>query len=150
MSTMYVQGYLQGSENGRVVTIAVFPPSIILIVGLGYGRQLYFHCLFTSAFENPPLNSKLLGNTDCLHWIWAVKKNDSFSFYLTIAVLLIIYILMLLIKVCYYYMLMPTKYHWNISFQKKLPSKYVVKNARSETHFVWQKLFSNDFQGFVK
>jgi hypothetical protein len=65
-------------------------------------------------------------------------------------VLLIIYILMLLIKVCYYYMLMPTKYHWNISFQKKLPSKYVVKNARSETHFVWQKLFSNDFQGFVK
>jgi hypothetical protein len=30
------------------------------------------------------------------------------------------------------------KYHWNISFQKKLPSKYVVKNARSVTHFVWQ------------
>ena len=26
-------------------------------------------------------------------------------------------------------MLVSTKYHWNISFQKKLPSKYVVKNA---------------------
>ena len=150
MSTMYVRGYLQGSENGRVVTIAVFPPSIILIVGLGYGRQLYFHCLFTSAFENPPLNSKLLGNTDCLHWIWAVKKNDSFSFYLSIAVLLIIYILMLLIKVCYYYMLMPTKYHWNISFQKTLPSKYIWLKMPGVKHILCDKLFSNEFQGFVK
>jgi hypothetical protein len=35
-----------------------------------------------------PLNSKLLGDKDCLHWIWPVKKNDSFSFYLSIAVLL--------------------------------------------------------------
>jgi hypothetical protein len=33
-------------------------------------------------------NSKLLGDKDCLHWIWPVKKNDSFSFYLSIAVLL--------------------------------------------------------------
>jgi hypothetical protein len=49
---------------------------------------------------------------------------------------------LLLMKVCYYYMLVPTKYHWNISFQEKLPSKYVVKNARSVTHFVWQKLYS--------
>ena len=40
--------------------------------------------------------------------------------------------------VCYYYMPVPTKYHWNISFQKKCSSKYVVKNARNVTQFVWQ------------
>jgi hypothetical protein len=40
--------------------------------------------------------------------------------------------------VCYYYMPLPTKYHWNISFQKKFSSKYVVKNARNVTQFVWQ------------
>jgi len=32
-------------------------------------------------------------------------------------------------------MLAPTKYHWNISFQQKLSSKYKVKNANSVTHF---------------
>jgi hypothetical protein len=51
--------------------------------------------------------------------------------------------------VCYYYMPVPTKYHWNISFQKKCSSKYVVKNARNVTQFVWQP-FSIEFQGFVK
>jgi hypothetical protein len=43
--------------------------------------------------------------------------------------------------VCNYYMLVPTKYHWNISFQKTLSSKYVVKNAKSVTHFLCDKLF---------
>jgi hypothetical protein len=43
----------------------------------------------------------------------------------------------------------PTKCHWNISFQKKCSSKYVVKNARNVTQFVWQP-FSIEFQGFVK
>ena len=51
--------------------------------------------------------------------------------------------------VCYYYMPVPIKYHWNISFQKKWSSKYVVKNARNVTQFVWQP-FSIEFQGFVK
>ena len=51
---------------------------------------------------------------------------------------LYLYILLLLITVCYYYMHVSTKYHWNISFQKKLPLKYVVKKAKSVTHFVWQ------------
>ena len=51
--------------------------------------------------------------------------------------------------VCYYYMPVPTKYHWNISFQKKCSSKYVVKNARNVTQFVWQH-FSIEFQWFVK
>jgi hypothetical protein len=48
------------------------------------------------------------------------------------------YILLLLITEYYYHMLVFTKYHWNISFQKEFPVKYVVKNARSVTHFVWQ------------
>ena len=34
-------------------------------------------------------------------------------------------------------------------FQKKCSSKYVVKNARNVTQFVWQP-FSIEFQGFVK
>jgi hypothetical protein len=38
-------------------------------------------------------------------------------------------------------MIVSTKYHWNISFKNKLPWKYVVKNARSVTHFVWQTFF---------
>jgi hypothetical protein len=42
--------------------------------------------------------------------------------------------------VCFYYMPVPTKYHWNISFQKKCSSKYVVKNARNITQF-WFRLF---------
>ena len=51
--------------------------------------------------------------------------------------------------VCYYYMPLPTKYHWNISFQKKCSSKYVVKNVRNVIQFVRQP-FSIEFQGFVK
>jgi hypothetical protein len=51
--------------------------------------------------------------------------------------------------VCYYYMPVPKKYHWNISFQKKCSSKYVVKNDRNVTQFVWQP-FSIEFQGFVR
>ena len=47
--------------------------------------QIYDH-MYVWKF---PLNSKLLGDKDCLHWIWPVKKNDSFSFYLSIAVLLV-------------------------------------------------------------
>jgi hypothetical protein len=45
--------------------------------------------------------------------------------------------------VCCYYMIVPTKYHWNISFQKKLSSKYV----RSVTHFVLQAFFPLNFKG---
>ena len=52
-------------------------------------------------------------------------------------------------SVCYFYMPVPTKYHWNICFQKKCSSKFVVKNARNVTQFVWQP-FSIEFQGFVK
>jgi hypothetical protein len=32
------------------------------------------------AFENTPFNSKLLGDKDCLHWIWPVKKITPFPF----------------------------------------------------------------------
>jgi hypothetical protein len=34
-----------------------------------------------------PLNSKLLGDKDCLHWIWPVKKK--LLLFLSIAVLLV-------------------------------------------------------------
>ena len=99
-----------------------------------------------------PLNSKLLGDKDCLHWIWPVKKND--SFYLSIAVLLVfLYLIAAYASQCqavsYFYMPVPTKYHWNICFQKKCSSKFVVKNARNVTQFVWLP-FSIEFQGFLK
>ena len=72
-------------------------------------------------------------------WIWAVLKNDSFSFYPSKAVLLVfLYLIAANYSVLLLHVCARKKYHWNISFQKKLPSKYVVKNARSVTHFVWQ------------
>jgi hypothetical protein len=48
--------------------------------------------------------------------------------------------------VCDYYMLVPTKYHRNISFQKKLPSKYIDKNPRSVIHVVWQTFIPMNFK----
>jgi hypothetical protein len=64
-------------------------------------KQLYYSFMFIFFLFDKPLkfigkniwksSLKLLGKTDCLHWIWAVlKRYDSFSFYLSIAVLLVI------------------------------------------------------------
>jgi hypothetical protein len=85
----------------------------------------------------------------------ASYKNDCFSFYLSHSCapcppcIFISYCCLCQCQaVCYYYMPLSTKYHWNISFQKKCSSKYVVKNARNATQFVWQS-FSIEFQGFV-
>jgi len=33
---------------------------------------IVFSNIWSSVRLKIPLNSKLLGNTDCLHWIWAV------------------------------------------------------------------------------
>ena len=73
----------------------------------------------------------------------SLKKITPFPFTFPKRCSLSFYILLLLITVCYYYMLVPTKYHWNIYFQKKMPSKYVVKNTRTRSarHFVWQTFF---------
>ena len=102
-----------------------------------------------------PLNSKLLGDKDCLHWIWPVKKWLLFllpfhSCAPSAPCIFISYCCLCQCQaVCYYYMPVPTKYHWNISFQKKCSSKYVVQNDRNVTQFVWQP-FSIELQGFVK
>ena len=61
-------------------------------VGLGYERQLYFQCLLKymviCAFDNPPQFQ-----ASWQHRLFTLdmefKKNDSFSFYLSIAVLLV-------------------------------------------------------------
>ena len=47
---MYVRGYLQGSENGRVVTIATDPPSMIVtelyhLILWGKEKACYFPCI---------------------------------------------------------------------------------------------------------
>ena len=100
-----------------------------------------------------PLNSKLLGDKDCLHWIWPVKKKwllFPLHFHSCAPCIFISYCCLCQCQaVCYYCMPVPTKCHWNISFRKKCSSKYVVKNARNVTQFVWQP-FSIEFQGFVK
>jgi hypothetical protein len=45
----------------------------------------------------------------------------------------------------------PTKYHWNISFQKKCSSKYVVKNVRNVTpDNLCDNLFLLNFKGLSK
>ena len=101
--------------------------------------QIYGHlCIWKST-----LNSKLLGNTDCLHWIWTVLIKKWRLSLLTFhsCVPCLFYILLLPITEYYYHILVSTKYHWNISFPKKFPAKYVVKKDRSVTHFVWQTFF---------
>jgi hypothetical protein len=89
------------------------------------------------AFENPPSIPSFLAT----QIVYSLKKITPFLFTFPKRCSLSFYILLLLTTVCYYYMLVPTKYHWNIYFQKKMPSKYVVKNTRSVTHFVWQTFF---------
>ena len=96
-----------------------------------------------------PLNSKLLGDKDCLHWIWPVKTNDSFSFYLSIAVLLVFLYLIAAYASVRQCVIIICRCSQNISFQKKCSSKFVVKNDRNVIQFVWQP-FSIKFQGFVK
>ena len=77
-----------------------------------------------------PLNSKLLGDKDCLHWIWPVKKNDSFSFYLSIAVLLqaslYFYILLLLMPVSGSVLLLYAVAH-KISLKYLFPEKMFIE-----------------------
>jgi hypothetical protein len=87
------------------------------------------------------------------NWIWQVKKKwllFLLPFHSYAPCIFISYCCVCHCQaVCYYYMPVPTKYHWNISFQNFFSSKYVVKNARNVTQFVWQT-FSIEFQGFVK
>jgi hypothetical protein len=92
----------------------------------------------------------------CLHFSLMFSEGEVKSPYFFASVVspgsLYFYILLLLMPVSGCVLLLyavPTKYHWNISFQKKCSSKYVVKNARNVSQFVWQP-FSIEFQGFVK
>ena len=100
-----------------------------------------------------PLNSKLLGDKDCLHWIWPVKKNDSFSFYLSIAVLLVFLYLIAAytsVRQCVIIICRCPQDIIEISLsRKKCSSKYAVKNAINVIQFGWQP-FSSEFQGFVQ
>ena len=131
--------------------LAWFKFMVLKGVDLGYGRQLYFQCLLKymviCAFENPSKIPSILATQIVYIGYGQFKKNDSLfllpfhSCALVVFINVFFCILLLLITVCCYYMLVPTKYQWNISFLKKLPSKYVVKNARSVTHFVKQTFF---------
>jgi hypothetical protein len=57
--------------------------------------QIYDHlCVWKFS-----LNSKLLGDKDCLHWIWPVKKITPFPFTFPYLCFLYFYILLLLMPV---------------------------------------------------
>jgi hypothetical protein len=62
-------------------------------VGLGYGRQLYFHCLLKymviCAFENSPSIPSFLATQIVYIGYGSFKKNDPFSFYPSIAMILV-------------------------------------------------------------
>jgi hypothetical protein len=63
-------------------------------VGLGYGRQLYFQCLLKymiiCAFDSPSSIPSFLATQIVYIRYGQFKKKDSFSFYLSIAVLLVL------------------------------------------------------------
>ena len=68
-------------------------PNKLKGVGLGYGRQLYFQCLLKymviCAFDNPPQFQASWQHRLFTLDMGSLKKNDSFSFYLSIAVLFV-------------------------------------------------------------
>ena len=89
---------------------------------------------------------------DCLHWIWPVKKNDSFSFYLSIAVLLVFLYLIAAYasaRQCVIIICRCPKNIIEIFPSRKNVHRYVVKNARNVTKFVRQPFYI-ELQGFVK
>ena len=69
------------------------PIKVFKGVGLRYGRQLYCHCLLKymviCAFENPPQFQASWQHRLFTLDMGSLKKNDSVSFYLSIAVLLV-------------------------------------------------------------
>ena len=96
-------------------------------VGLRYGRLLYFQCLIKymiiCAFENPPsipnfLVTKIvyIGYGQLKKWLLFLLPFHSCALYIFISYCCLCQCQ----AVCYYYMPVPTKYHWNISFQKKV------------------------------
>ena len=123
-------------------------------VGLGYERQLYFQCLLKymviCAFENPSSIPSFLATQIVYIGYGQFKKKYSVSFYLSIAVLLVfLYLITDNNSVLLLHALCPQNIIEISLSRKKLSSKYVVKNARSVTHFVWQ-IFSIEFQGIVR
>ena len=105
-----------------------------------------FSNIWSSVRLKIPLNSKLLGDKDCLHWIWPVKKNDSLSFYLSIAVLLVyFYILLLLMPVSGSVLLLYAGAH-KISLKYLFPEQMFIEvccqkwqkcNTMCVTFFYW-------------
>jgi hypothetical protein len=106
-------------------------------------QKLYFQCLLKymiiCAFENSPSIPSFMVTKIVYIGYGQLKKWLLFllPFHSCAPCIFICYCCLCQCQaVCYYYMLVPTKYHWNISFQKKCSSKYVVKNARNVTQFV--------------
>ena len=102
-------------------------------------------------FENSPSIPSFLVTKIVYIEYGQLKKNDSFSFYLSIAVLLVFLYLIAAYASVGQCVIIICRCPQNILkylFPEKCSSKYVVKNARNVTQFVWP--YSIEFQGFVK
>ena len=96
------------------------------------------------AFENPPSIPSFLVTKIVYIGYGQLKKNDSFSFYLSIAVLLVFLYLIAAyasVRRCVLLYAGAHKISLKYLFPEKCSSKYVVKNARNVTQFVWQTFF---------
>jgi hypothetical protein len=108
-----------------------------------------------------PLNSKLLGDKNCIHWIWPVKKDGSFSFYLSIAVLLVflyliaVYSFIISKILVYIFNFFFLTNPWN-SIEKGCHTNWVTFLAFLTTyfdeHFCWKEInyTANSFYGSKK
>ena len=123
-------------------------------VGLGYERQLYFQCLLKymviCAFDNPPQFQ-----ASWQHRLFTLdmefKKNDSFSFYLSIAVLLVF---LYLITDNNSVLLLLYAHAHKISLKYLFPEKIVIEiccqKCQECNTFCVTNFFSIEFQGFVR
>ena len=90
ISTMYVRGYLQGSENGRVVTIGPHPNELLNTRMFGYEnyKHRYIHMAASNKYKCTQTHSK---------YIWYVLLTYN-KYILSNILLVILFIYLILFK----------------------------------------------------
>ena len=138
------------NKNSQVVTTFLLKFALhghFKGVGLEYSRQLYFHCLLKymviCAFENPPQFQ-----ASWQHRLFTLDISSliifyPFSFYLSIAVLLVF--LYLIIAANKSVLALYACVH-KISLKYIFPEQIAIE-ARSVTHFMRQPFFPLNFKG---
>ena len=110
--------------------------------------QIYDHlCIWKF-----PLNSKLLGDKECLHWIWPVKKNDSFSFCLSIAMRLVFLYLIAAyasVRQCVIIICLHPQNITEISLSRKNVHRNMLSKMPEMYHNLCDNLFLLNFKKFL-